>query len=70
MAARKYDHLFQKDIHYQNIYPPQKAMMFYGLDEGDNHFQIRFTHVSQRRGSNKGMDLPRYQKPWPGPIGK
>ena len=45
--AQKYDHLFTKDIHYQNTYPPQKSMIFYGLDDEKNHFQIRFTHVSQ-----------------------
>ena len=47
MNAKKYDHLFTWDVHYQNTYPPKKAMMFYGLDDEKNHFQIRFTHVSQ-----------------------
>ena len=47
MAARKYDHLFTKDVFYQNVYPPKKAMMFYGLDDEKNHFQIRFTHISE-----------------------
>ena len=46
MAKRKYDHLFTTDLHYQNTYPPKKAMMFYGLDDEKNHFQIRFTHIS------------------------
>ena len=46
MAKQKYDHLFTTDIHYQNAYPPKKAMMFYGLDDEKNHFQIRFTHIS------------------------
>ena len=47
MTEKKYDHLFTWDVHYQNTYPPQKAMMFYGLDDEKNHFQIRFTHISQ-----------------------
>ena len=47
MTERKYDHLFTWDIHYQNVYPPKKAMMFYGLDDEKNHFQIRFTHISR-----------------------
>jgi hypothetical protein len=46
-AIKKYDHLFTWDVHYQSTYPPQKAMMFYGLDDEKNHFQIRFTHISQ-----------------------
>ena len=44
--AKQYDHLFTWDVHYANSYPPQKCMMFYGLDDEKNHFQIRFTHVS------------------------
>jgi hypothetical protein len=46
LSERKYDHLFTWDVHYQSAYPPKKAMMFYGLDDDKNHFQIRFTHVS------------------------
>jgi hypothetical protein len=44
MAEKKYDHLFTWDVHYQNTYPPKKAMMYYGLE--DHPFQIRFTHIS------------------------
>ena len=62
MAEKKYDQLFTWDIHYQSSYPPKKAMMFYGLDDDKNHFQIRFTHISQ---PFEGFEPPPHNNPSP-----